>query len=125
MSARQKLLLRRLIADRFAPPMSARLPLVGLTSGRLRGHNRRSETAAGIVLNHAFAITSDYGRDQRKNPDANSCFWCDLTFFRMNTCAKRVGGGGEVSGAVSPCRTPGGVQLHPRRDCATVRLKVR
>jgi hypothetical protein len=194
MSAGQELLPRRSLTERFAPPISARLQLVGLTSGGPRGHNRRSETAANAP-NDAFTITTNCGRNRRQNRLANTLFWLDLTIFRMNTCTKRVGGWGVpilnsyfnsasrmrvphpltlsleglalrierswrrvgFKGAVSlmpgPGRVPkrrisrtpaaenalsdrgigcgfsirqprGGVQLHPRRDCATVRLKV-
>jgi len=143
MSACQGLLLRRPIADRFAPPMSAQVPSSGAANSGLQGDERCWAVVAANLPNHTFAITSDYGRNRRKNPDANSCFWCDLTFFRMNTCTKRVGGGGADSqlllqlcsvlgaapfglkGAVSPCHDPRRLQLHPRRDCVTVRLKVR
>jgi hypothetical protein len=90
MSACQGLLLRRPIADRFALPISAQVPSSGVAnSGLLRGPDRRSATGTANLPNHAFAITSDYGREQRKNRDANTCFWLNLTIFRMNTCTKR------------------------------------
>src|ERR1700726_3377002 len=91
MSAGQELLPRRSLTERFAPPISARLQLVGLTSGGPRGHNRRSETAANAP-NDAFTITTNCGRNRRQNRLANTRFWVDLTVFRMNTCTKRVGG---------------------------------
>jgi len=177
MSAGQDLLPRRFLSERFAPPVD------------LQGGDPCRATLAASLPNHSCAIRSNCARDQRKNRDANTCFWLDLTIFRMNTCAKRIGGGGpacvapfsteilsrpklssrgpasgqSVLGAkrcpargiwswrflvplsleglglrikgswrkgafkgagVSTAQPRVGVQLHPRSDCATVRLKV-
>jgi hypothetical protein len=96
MAACQELLLRRSIAGRFQPPMSVRVPLFGLTGGCLPGEDRRSQAVAANLPNQTFTITSNCRRDPRKNRDANTRFWVDLTIFRMNTCTKRVGGGGPI-----------------------------
>jgi hypothetical protein len=189
MSAGQELLLRRHLTERLVPLVSAGVPLFAPMTGCLRGRDRRSANVAANLPNDAFIITSNCGRNRRQNRLANTRFWVDLTIFRMNTCAKRIGGGGpacvapfsteilsrpklssrgpasgqSVLGAkrcpargiwswrflvplsleglglrikgswrkgafkgagVSTAQPRVGVQLHPRSDCATVRLKV-
>jgi hypothetical protein len=94
MCARQELLLRRRLTERLVPMVSAEVPLFGPITDCLWGRDRRSQVVAANLPNDAFTIASDWGRDGHKNPDANTLFWLDLTVFRMNTCAKRVGGGG-------------------------------
>src|ERR1700730_4866630 len=94
MSVGQELLLRRPLTERFAPLVSARVPLFGPITDCAGRRGRRSQVVAANLLNQTFSRTSKRRRDQRKTDEANSCFWCDLNFFRMNTCAKRVGGGG-------------------------------
>jgi hypothetical protein len=144
MSAGQELLPRRSLTERFAPLVSPRVPPFGPASGGLRGDERRLATVTANLPDHTFTIATNCRRDGQKNPDANTLFWLDLTIFRMNTCRKRVGGWGcRILAATSTlfgfgCRnlrfqgcglSTGqprvGVQLHPRSDCATVRLKVR
>ena len=144
MSAGQEHLPRRSTAQRFAPPMSAQVPSSGAANSGLQGDERCWAAGAANLPNQTFTITSNCRRDQRKTDEANPCFRRRLTIFRMNTCAKRVGGGGcRILAATSTlfglgCRTLRfqgcgfstarpriGVELHPRRDCATVRLKVR
>ncbi len=116
-------------------------PLFVLTGRCPRGRDRRSANVTANLPNHSFAVTSGCTRDGHKNADANARFLPDLTIFRMNTCTKRVGGC-RILAATSTlfgfgCRTLRfqgcgfstaqprlGVQLHPQRDCATVRLKV-
>lgn len=106
MSARQKLLLRCPIAERFAPLISARVTFFGLTSGCLRGHDCCSAAGtANLLPNHSCAIRSNCARDQGKIGHANICFWLNLTVFRINTCTKRVGGGSDVQKS-SLCRCP-------------------
>jgi hypothetical protein len=190
MSAGQELLPRCSLTERFAPLVFARVPLVDLMGRCPRGYERGWATLAANLPNHAFTIAGNYGCDGHKNPAANARFLPDLTIFRMNTCAKKVGGWGRLAQpilrqrcslglcchhegrprgkaclapnalrpegspvGVSRCRTsfilsvegftlPAllalslegslvstaqpriGVQLHPRRGCATVRLKV-
>ena len=82
MSAGQDLLPRRFLSERFAPPVD------------LQGGDPCWATRAASLPNHSCAIRSNCARDRRKNRDANTRFWLNLTIFRMNTCAKRVGGGG-------------------------------
>jgi hypothetical protein len=61
--------------------------------------------------------------------DARGTSWVPHPFtLSLEGLALRIEGSwrrGAFKGAVSPCHDPGGVQLHPRRDCVTVRLKVR
>jgi hypothetical protein len=92
MSARQRVLRHHALADQFVPLDSARVPLFGPITDCLWGRGRRSANVAVNVPNDASTIASDWGRGGHKNPDANTLFWLDLTIFRMNTCAKRVGG---------------------------------
>ena len=98
MSAGQELLPRRSLSERFAPLVSARVPLFGLSGLCPRGRDRRSANvaanAAANLPKDASPITSNWGRAGHKNPDANTRFWLNLTIFRMNTCTKKVGGGG-------------------------------
>jgi hypothetical protein len=143
MSAGQELLLRRHLTERLVPLVSAWVPLFGPMTGCLWSRDRRSATVTANLPDHTFTIATNCKRDGQKNPDANTVFWLHLTIFRMNTCAKRVGGWGVSNPScyfnslrfwvpqpsVSRVRsfhgpTPVGVQLHPRSDCATVRLKV-
>jgi len=90
---------------------SARVPRLGPTTGRLMGRDRRWAAVAAKLPKDASTITSNSPRDQRKNRDANACFWLNLTIFRMNTCAKMVGGWGCGFSAATPtllgfgCRT--------------------
>ena len=93
MSACQGLLLCRPIADRFAPPMSAQVPSSGAANSGLQGDERWAAVAANLP-NQTLTITRNCGRNRRKNGDANTCFWLNLTIFGMNTCTKRVGGWG-------------------------------
>jgi hypothetical protein len=59
----------------------------------LQGDERWAAVAASLP-NDAFTVTTNCGRNRRQNRLANTLFWLDLTIFRMNTCAKRVGGWG-------------------------------
>ncbi len=81
MSAGQDLLPRRFLSERFAPPVD------------LQGGDPCWATRAANLPNDAFTITTNCGRDGHTDPPANTLLWLDLTVFRMNTCAKRVGGG--------------------------------
>jgi hypothetical protein len=122
MSAGQQLLLRRSLTERFVPLVSARVPQFGPMAGCLAGRDPCWATLVANLPHHVSGTTSNCGRGGHKNPDANAHFLPDLTIFRMNTCAKRVGGGGRFS---TPTLTPrgrpeawrmDGVQLHPQRD---------
>jgi hypothetical protein len=132
MSAGQKLLPRRSLTEQFVPLVSARVPLFRPATGCLRGRDRRSRIVAANPPDHTFTIASNCKRDGQKNPDANARFLPYLTIFRMNTCTKKVGGVGvpilnSYSNSAQRNARLGervGVQLHPPRDCATVRLKV-
>ena len=94
MSAGQELLLRRHLTERLVPLVSAWVPLFGPMTGCLWSRDRRSATVTANLPDHTFTIATNCKRDGQKNPDANTVFWLHLTIFRMNTCAKRVGGWG-------------------------------
>ena len=94
MSARQRVLRHHALANQFVPLDSARVPLFGPITDCLWGRDRRSQVVAANLPNDAFTITTNCGRNRRQNRLANTLFWLDLTIFRMNTCAKRVGGWG-------------------------------
>ena len=96
MSAGQDGLPRRSMTERSVPLVSARVPLFGPMTGCLRGCERRWATLAANPPHHAVNVASNFRRDEHKNADANACSLLDLTIFRMNTCAKRVGGWGSA-----------------------------
>jgi hypothetical protein len=97
MSARQRVLRHHAVANQLVPLDSARVPLFGPITDCLWGRDRRSQVVAANLPNDAFTITTNCGRNRRQNRLANALFWLDLTIFRMNTCAKRVGVGGVES----------------------------
>jgi hypothetical protein len=97
MSAGQELLLRRHLTERLVPLVSAWVPLFGPMTGCLWSRDRRSATVTANLPDHTFTIATNCKRDGQKNPDANTVFWLHLTIFRMNTCAKRVGGWGRLA----------------------------
>jgi hypothetical protein len=94
MSARQRVLRRHSVANRFVPLVFARVPLFGPKAGCLPGRDPCWATLAANPPDHTLTIASNCERDGQKNRDANTLFWLGLTIFRMNTCAKRVGGWG-------------------------------
>jgi hypothetical protein len=94
MSARQRVLRHHAVANQLVPLDSARVPLFGPITDCLWGRDRCSQVVAANLPNDAFTITTNCGRNRRQNRLANALFWLDLTIFRMNTCAKKVGGGG-------------------------------
>jgi hypothetical protein len=98
MCARQELLLRRRLTERLVPMVSAEVPLFGPITDCLWGRDRRSQVVAANLPNDAFTITTNCGRNRRQNRLANTLFWLDLTIFRMNTCAKKVGDGLQGKG---------------------------
>ena len=66
MSVGQELLLRRPLTERFAPLVSARVPLFGPITDCPGGRGRRSQVVAANLLNQTFSRTSKRRRDQRK-----------------------------------------------------------
>jgi hypothetical protein len=94
MSAVQKLLPRRSLAERFAPPVSTPAPSPSALPVVSQGGDPCWANVTANLPNDVSTISSNCGCDGDKNPDANTLFWLDLTIFRMNTCAKRVGGWG-------------------------------
>jgi hypothetical protein len=112
MSVGEELLPRRSLAERFAPLVSARVPLLGPMGRCPRGYERGWANVAANLPNDAFTISSNCGRDGDKNPDANTLFWLDLTIFRMNTCAKRVGGWGLLAQPLFRQRSSLGLCCH-------------
>ena len=112
MSAVQKLLPRRSLAERFAPPVSTPAPSPSALPFVLQGGDPCWATLAANLPNDAFTISSNCGRDGHKNPDANTLFWLDLTIFTMNTCAKRVGGWGLLAQPLFRQRSSLGLCCH-------------
>jgi hypothetical protein len=97
MSAVQKLLLRRSLTERSVPPVSIPAPSPSALTVVLQGGDPCWATLAANLPNDVSTISSNCGCDGDKKPDANTLFWLDLTIFRMNTCAKRVGGWGLLA----------------------------
>ena len=115
MSAGQELLLRRSLTNQFVPLVSAQVPLFGLMGRCPRGYGRGWANVTANLPNDAFTIPSNCTRHGDKNPDANILFWLNLTLFRMNTCAKMVGGWGVPISTLTPT-SRGGHELSEQRN---------
>ena len=94
MFAGQELLPRCSLTERVVPVVSARVSLFGPMTGCLRGRYRRWAPIAAKLPNQSCAIGTNCVSDQRKNGDANGCFWLGVTILRMNTCTKKGRGVG-------------------------------